>query len=451
MKTAIITPAIQNPGQLYGAERHYVGMVQAFRKKVDTEWIQVPVSEYNWDAVLQGYLDCYQLDLSRFDVVVSTKNPTYMARHEHHVCWLLHQMRVFYDRFDDEYGGMPAQVLAELRRQREVVHRLDTLGLRGVRHIFTNGYETARRLKFYNGFDADVLHPPVFASGHYCGSQDYFLLPGRLHRWKRVGLALRAMQHIKANIPLLIAGTGEDEAELRRLASRDSRIRFLGFVGDAELLDLYANALGVLFVPKEEDFGYITVEAMLSSKPVIVCKDSGEPAAIVKHDESGFVVDPDPAELAHAMDTLIADRQLARKMGEAARQTAPGQSWEPIVDRLLEAAFEERQAEKIAAPDSVGLPLLLQRAQSRFACWLPTTRYWIPPSAARESASRKFARSCQSTSPPSTSAPTIGPDRRARMNGRSPCGTLACWRCHQAITKPQHGCRNSCRAGRSST
>ena len=363
MKTAIITPAIQNPGQLYGAERHYVGMVQAFRKKVDTEWIQVPISEYNWDAVLQGYLDCYQLDLSRFDVVVSTKNPTYMARHEHHVCWLLHQMRVFYDRFDDEYGGMPAQALAELRRQREVVHRLDTLGLRGVRRIFTNGYETARRLKFYNGFDADVLHPPVFASGHYCGSQDYFLLPGRLHRWKRVGLALRAMQHIKANIPLLIAGTGEDEAELRRLASRDSRIRFLGFVGDAELLDLYANALGVLFVPKEEDFGYITVEAMLSSKPVIVCKDSGEPAAIVKHDESGFVVDPDPAELAHAMDTLIADRQLARKMGEAARQTAPGQSWEPIVDRLLEAAFEERQAEKIAAPDSVGLPLLLQRAQ----------------------------------------------------------------------------------------
>ena len=44
------------------------------------------------------------------------------------------------------------------------------------------------------------------------------------------------------------------------------------FVDDAELLDLYANALSVLFVPKDEDFGYITVEAMLSHKPVIVCK-----------------------------------------------------------------------------------------------------------------------------------------------------------------------------------
>jgi glycosyltransferase involved in cell wall biosynthesis/GT2 family glycosyltransferase len=363
MKTAIITPAITNPEHLYGAERHYVGMVQAFRKRVDTEWIQVPVSEYNWETVLQGYLDCYQLDLSRFDVVVSTKNPTYMAQHDHHICWLLHQMRVFYDRFDDEYGGLPAQTQAELRQHREIIHRLDTLSFRKVRHIFTNGYETARRLKFYNGFNAEVLHPPVFAGGHYCGSQDYFLLPGRLHRWKRVGLALRAMQHIKADIPLLIAGAGEDELELRKLAAHDSRIRFLGFVGDAELLDLYANALGVLFVPKDEDFGYITVEAMLSCKPVIVCKDSGEPASIVKHGESGFVVDADPAELARAMDTLIADRQLAREMGEVARQNAPGQSWDPIVDRLLQAASGEPQASEIAEPESVGLPPLLQTAR----------------------------------------------------------------------------------------
>ena len=362
MKAAIITPAIADSNRLYGAERHYVGMVQAFRNKVETEWIQVPVSEYNWDAVLQGYLDCYELDLSRFDVVVSTKNPTYMAQHPNHVCWLLHQLRVFYDRFHDEYGSLAASALAEKRQQRDVIHRLDNLSLRHVRRIFTNGGETARRLKFYNGFDAEVLHPPVFASGHYCASQDYFLLPGRLHRWKRVDLALRAMRHIQADIPLLIAGSGEDEAELRKIAGNDPRIRFLGFVDDAELLDLYANALGVLFVPKDEDFGYITVEAMLSHKPVIVCKDSGEPSLLIRNGESGFVIDPDPSELARAMDTLAANRQLARAMGEAAFRSAPGQSWEPIVERLLQAAFEEPQALPANQPEPEGLPLLLQTA-----------------------------------------------------------------------------------------
>ena len=360
MKAAIITPAVTDPNRLYGAERHYLGMVNAFRNRVETEWIQVPVSEYNWESVLQGYLDCYELDTSRFDVVVSTKNPTYMAQHPHHVCWLLHQMRVFYDRFSDEYGGLPPDALAIKRQQREVIHRLDNLAFRQVRHIFTNGAETARRLKLYNGFNAEVLHPPVFASGHFCGGQDYFLLPGRLHRWKRVDLAIRAMQHVKGDVPLLIAGAGEHEAEFRQLAAGDPRIRFLGFLGDAELLQLYANALGVLFVPKDEDFGYITVEGMLSHKPVIVCKDSGEPAVLVRHGESGFVVDPDPAELARAMNTLAADRQLARDMGEAAWQSAPGQSWDAIVDRLIEAAYEQPAAETSCDPQAVGLPPLMQ-------------------------------------------------------------------------------------------
>ncbi len=130
MKAAIITPAIADPNRLYGAERHYVGMVQAFQKKVETEWIQIAATEYNWEAVLQGYLDCYQLDVSRFDVVVSTKNPTYMVQHPRHVCWLLHQLRVFYDRFDDEYGSLPAIALAEKRRQRDVITRLDNLAFR---------------------------------------------------------------------------------------------------------------------------------------------------------------------------------------------------------------------------------------------------------------------------------------------------------------------------------
>lgn len=340
MKLAVVTPAIVDPQRLYGAERHYVGMVQALRKKVDTEWIQVPVSEYDWDSVLRSYLDCYQLDVSRFDCVISTKNPTYMVQHEHHVCWLLHQMRVFYDRFDDEYCSLPARVLAEKQRQRETIQRLDSLALARVGRIITNGNETARRLKHYNGFDADVLYPPVLTTGQRCGSQDYFFLPGRLHRWKRVDLALRAMRHFRHDIPLLIAGTGEDEAEFRKLGLGDPRIRFLGFVGDSELLELYANALGVLFVPREEDFGYVTVEAMLSSKPVIICKDSGEPTRLVRHGETGFVVDADPAQVAEAMAKLAADRQLARDMGRRGFETAPPQSWDNIVERLLDAAAE---------------------------------------------------------------------------------------------------------------
>ena len=194
MKVAVITPAIHDPSRLFGAERHFAGMVAALQQTVDTAWIQVPISEASWQDVLRSYLDCYELDLSSYDLVISTKNPTFMVQHPNHICWLLHQIRVFYDRFEDEYHNLDPAQLAEKCEQRELIRLLDNLAFERVRKIFTNGYETARRLKQYNGFDAEVLHPPVLTRGHYCGEQEYFLLPGRLHRWKRVDLALRAMR-----------------------------------------------------------------------------------------------------------------------------------------------------------------------------------------------------------------------------------------------------------------
>ena len=339
MKIAVITPSISDPERLFGAERHFVGMAQAFQQRVPTDWIQIPINEATWEDVLQGYLDCYERDLSGYDAVISTKTPTFMVQHPNHVCWLLHQIRVFYDRFEDEYGRLPEIELAGKRQQRETIRELDDQAFRRLRKIFTNGYETARRLKHYNGFDAEVLYPPVLSRGHYCEGQEYFFLPGRLHRWKRVDLAIRAMRHYSGDIPLLIAGTGEDEPYFRELAAGDSRIHFLGFVPDDEMLALYANALAVLFVPKDEDFGYITVEAMLSHKPVIVCTDSGEPARLVENGRTGFVVKPVPVEIAAAMAMLGSDRDFARQMGEAAHRSTPSQSWDTIIERLLTGAF----------------------------------------------------------------------------------------------------------------
>ena len=113
MRVAIVTPEVQNPDHLFGAERHFVGVVHAFQQKTDAHWIQVPASEQTWNDILRGYLDCFQLDLGRYDLVVSTKNPTYAVQHRNHVCWLLHQARVFYDRFDDECTGLPGYAIAE--------------------------------------------------------------------------------------------------------------------------------------------------------------------------------------------------------------------------------------------------------------------------------------------------------------------------------------------------
>ena len=356
MKVAIVTPAIQDPRRLFGAERLFLGLAQAFQRKTGADWIQVPMSEGSWEAVLQGYLDCFDLDLSSYDLVISTKTPTFAVQHPNHVCWLVHQIRVFYDRFDDEYTKLPKNILDEKRSQQATIHQLDNQAFQSVRSIFAIGEEPARRLKQYNGFDAQVLHPPVVTQGHYCRSQDYFLLPGRLHRWKRVDLVLRAMRDLPSDVPLLIPGTGDDESQLRALAGEDPRVRFLGFVGEAEMLRLYANALAVLFPAKEEDFGYVAIEAMLSHKPVIVCTDSGEPARLVENGRSGFVVKPEPVEIAAAMALLDSDRQLARTMGEAGHQSAPSQSWDEVVETLLRGTTVSDSKQRVTtAPDPLSV------------------------------------------------------------------------------------------------
>jgi glycosyltransferase involved in cell wall biosynthesis len=70
---------------------------------------------------------------------------------------------------------------------------------------------------------------------------------------------------------------------------------------------------------------------------VIVCTDSGEPARLVQNGRTGFVVDPDPVEIAAAMALLAGDRKLAMDMGEIAFGSTSPQLWSEVVDRILEA------------------------------------------------------------------------------------------------------------------
>jgi len=97
---------------------------------------------------------------------------------------------------------------------------------------------------------------------------------GQLDRRKRVDLLVRKFRRSRLDAQLVIGGTGIDEAELKELAGRDKRIRFLGFVDDAELRNFY-NSLDVFVFPTwVEGYGLPPVEAMACKKPVVVLDDA---------------------------------------------------------------------------------------------------------------------------------------------------------------------------------
>jgi FkbM family methyltransferase len=338
MNIAVLVPVMKS-GEKGGAEVLYKGLIRGLRETPnEVDRIDVVIDESSFKAILESYEKCANLNVADYDLVISTKAPTFAVRHRTHVSYLLHTIRVFYDMFHREYGkGTPEQF-----RQRRMIHALDKSALHPdrVRKHFVNGHIPYRRLYevdlFWQQIKFEVLHhPPALQGFREPRAGEYVFVPGRLHRWKRVDLIIKAFQHVKHDIPLRIAGTGEDEANLRALAAGDRRIEFLGRVSDEQLLDLYAGALVVPFVPIYEDYGLITIEAFRSQKPVITCFDSGEPTYFVKNGVTGFVVKPEPEAIAQKINYLIDHPDHGAEMGEQGFSAVSHITWDAVVAKLL--------------------------------------------------------------------------------------------------------------------
>ena len=335
-RVAVLT--VKSSSEPGGAERFFEGLVAGLRGwGVTAERVELESDESSFETIEESYLRFYDQNLSSYDGVISTKAPSYAARHPNHVCYLVHTMRVFYDMFEHEYPDAPEWQ----RLQRDQIHRMDTLALgKGrIKALFSIGHEVSARLASYNRLPSTVLHPGLNFELPRPGAYDYAFLPGRLHRWKRVDLIIEALKQVDRPLRFLIAGTGEDENTFRETAGGDPRIEFLGRVNDAQLLGLYADALVVPFVPVREDYGLVTLEAFRARKPVITCTDSGEPTVFVRNGETGFACAPEPADIAERLTWLFDHRNEAAAMGERGEASIRHIRWDVVSSRLLEALF----------------------------------------------------------------------------------------------------------------
>lgn len=276
------------------------------------------------------------------DRLVAMKFPAYLIRHPRKVVWMMHQQRQAYELWRDPLG---LSEVAGGRQIREVVRRSDHLALSEARRVLTISPTVSARLRDYCGIESEALSPPPYsAERFYCAeAEDYFLFPSRLSPWKRQGLAVEALARTRKPVRLRFAGFALDDPQWHALERQAEelgvmdRVEALGFVDDNALLSSYAHALAVLFPPQEEDYGYVTVEAMLASKAVITCEDSGGPLEWIEHGTHGWVAAPDAEGLALALDEAWTDRNETRRRGEAGRRRylASAASWPTIVERLL--------------------------------------------------------------------------------------------------------------------
>lgn len=336
LRVAVLTTESAQ-GEVGGAERLYQGLLAGLIEiGCEAETVPVIADESSFEQIGKNYQHCRELDLSRFDAVVSTKTPTYAVNHPNHVMYLVHTVRVFDDMFYETFPGHDPIRLAE----RAMLHQWDFEAISKVKARFTIGHEVSNRLYRWCGIHSDVIHPPLGVNGFKQGKTgDYFFLPGRLHPWKRVDLAINAIKASSLPLRLVIAGTGETERELKDLAAGDSRIEFVGRLSDEELLGYYANALAIAFVPKKEDYGYVTLEGFSSAKPIITCTDSGEPTYFVKHLKTGFICEPTPEALCGGFEWLFNNTSSATAMGQQGYEMIQGMCWSTVGKQLISAAM----------------------------------------------------------------------------------------------------------------
>ena len=346
IRTVLVCEA-QVPFVQGGAEFHVRELVRHLREAgYATELVSVPFKWYPKREILAHAAAWRLLDLSEsngrpVDLVIATKFPTYFARHPHKVTWLIHQYRAAYELAGTPYSDFDHTETDLAVRERVVA--LDTQMLGESKRLFANSRNTASRAARFNGLRVEPLyHPPRLADRLTSGpAGNYFLSVGRLESVKRVDLAIRAMRHLPPHLSLVIAGTGTMAGAFEALAASEGvgdRVTFLGEVGDADVIDLYAGALGVVYPPYDEDYGYVTIEAFLARKPVVTTSDAGGPTEFVVTGETGAVVDPTPEALAAAMAALDADRARAAALGGAGYERARTITWDGVIERLVGTA-----------------------------------------------------------------------------------------------------------------
>ncbi|MEA2175900.1 MAG: hypothetical protein QOD00_3492 [Blastocatellia bacterium] len=332
-----------------GAEAHAANLRDALREAGhEAEIIAVPFKWYPPEKILDHMLACRLLDLTEVagtpvDLLIGLKFPAYLIPHPNKVLWILHQFRTAYELWDHPLGDLI--YAPDGQEVRDAIHRADRNLIPQARAVYANSGNVARRLKEYCEIDSSPLyHPPPHAEKFYAGEAgDYLFFPSRLCLPKRQSLVLEALAHTKQPVRVRFAGTPdrpryaeELKAQARKL-KLGARVEWLGQVTEEEKREHYAHALGVVYPPVDEDYGYVTLEAMLASGPVITCTDSGGPLEFVRAGETGLIAEPTPQALARAMDQLWENRAQAKSWGEAGRALYEGMniSWSNVIRRLL--------------------------------------------------------------------------------------------------------------------
>ncbi len=190
----------------------------------------------------------------------------------------------------------------------------------------------------YHGVKTDFYKPSTEER-----KRNTIIFLSRIEPRKGLTSLVEAMSLVKTKSTLIIAGQAGDEKyfeEVMSLVEKENsrgyhKIEYAGIPDDEEKVRLFRSSTVFVLPSIFEDYGIVNLEALSCETPVIATRVGGVPE-IVRDGENGLLVKPgDVSELAFAIDKILENYELGRKMGEKGRRIVLDEfSWESIIGRL---------------------------------------------------------------------------------------------------------------------
>jgi glycosyltransferase involved in cell wall biosynthesis len=256
------------------------------------------------------------------------------------------------DELRNERGRVRALLALQARWERRNVERADLV-------MVTSRYcaEVAQReygvppdrlAVVPEPIDLEVWDDQFWRAPRRASDGPVVLCVARMYPRKRISDLLRAAAILCARIPgvqVRIVGRGPEWAAVSRLHAEmglGEAVALLGDLSRERLAEEYANASVFCLPSVQEGFGIVFLEAMAAELPVVACRIAAVPEVVLDGVTGVLVPARDPGAVAEALERLIGDRALARRLGQEGRRRALGFSPRHVAERFLSAVHSSQ-------------------------------------------------------------------------------------------------------------